>query len=694
MLLPNSEASMIVRMRVEATNLDPLAAQLRLSRLLSGAQFHPTVLPRSAILFIRKLPDPMPGLLDLETHDLRPPRAWQEALSTSLDQITAAAAYPAREVVANDSHAVIFLDPAELLSSLAHDWLTSTLTTRWWWQSFLRKGRVPEIVIQRWRAAPEYVPAALQHLSKQHLAAPFVAKLSEGDVHQIVGSLARSFGLQALQRTLETRLPGPSSTTTELDFGSANTRSDRSDNDAFDAATRAPWVDRVPEAGSRQLSSEQQRFLGIALTIQRAPAQARSRTFARAVERWQKAVARRVQDEQDRVQAIALAHAGAPVESHREGSSDPGNVSPIQSQQNTIREHAKVAARLAVIHDAEERQAQTKSFPEEFSSKTTASDRPPHDSMGTKILLPTFDPVRDLTEVQESERDLFSLEHQDLFASVSLDDSVAAASVEIESQLGGLFYLINLGLYLNLYGDFTMPAAPGIELSPWDFVALVGAELVGDSLEEDPIWSLLTNLAGRDSEEPPGSSFAPDDEWRLPPEWLARFSDDRPWRWTTLGTQASRPAKHARGVRTQARLRVLHPEGFLILDLPLAKDVHEQLQREIKPYDVSSRSLSREGIPKSSRLRSKVTASPKVRRWLSRLMPYVRARLCLALGLESHHNIDTMLCRRYARVRATDTHLDVYFGLADLPLEIRFAGLDRDPGWVPAAGRFITFHFD
>jgi hypothetical protein len=75
-------------------------------------------------------------------------------------------------------------------------------------------------------------------------------------------------------------------------------------------------------------------------------------------------------------------------------------------------------------------------------------------------------------------------------------------------------------------------------------------------------------------------------------------------------------------------------------------------------------------------------------------MPYVRARLCLALGLESHHNIDTMLCRRYARVRATDTHLDVYFGLADLPLEIRFAGLDRDPGWVPAAGRFITFHFD
>ena len=671
---------------------DSLRARIRLERLFSAVDWRATALPERAILCIRKVPDPLPGSLSLAA-DLQPSAEWQQALTSMLNRFSSEAVRPFTNPVAPGANAVLFLDEAELMASLAADWCRGSLTTNWWWQSFLRKGRVPEIVIQRWREVPEYVPAALQHLSKQHLAATFVAKLSEGDVHQIVGSLARSFGLQALQRTVETRLPGLSSTT-ELDFGSANARSD---NNALDAVTRAPWVNRVPEAESRQLSSEQQRFLGIALTIQRAPAQARSRTFAQAVERWQEAVARRVQNEQDdrdRVKAIALTHAGAPVESHPKDSSDARKVSPIQFEQNTVRERARVPVQLAVIHDAEERQAQTKSFPEEFSSKTTASDRLPHDSIGTKILLPTFDPVRDLTEVRESERDLFSLEHQDLFASVSLDDSVAAASVEIASQLGGLFYLINVGLYLNLYGDFTMPAEPGIELSPWDFVALVGAELVGDSLEEDPIWSLLTNLAGRGSEEPPGSSFAPDDEWRLPPEWLAMFSDDRPWRWSTLGTRASRPAKHARGVRTQARLRVLHPEGFLILDLPLAKDVHGQLQREIKPYDVSSRSLSREGIPKSSRLRSKVTASPKVRRWLSRLMPYVRARLCLALGLESHHDIATMLCRRYARVRATDTHLDVFFGLADLPLEIRFAGLDRDPGWVPAAGRFITFHFD
>src|SRR5205807_8456567 len=92
-------------------------------------------------------------------------------------------------------------------------------------------------------------------------------------------------------------------------------------------------------------------------------------------------------------------------------------------------------------------------------------DRPPHDSIGTKVPLPTFDAPECVTNVRESEREVSELTQPDLVAAVSVDDSVAAASGEIETQLGGLFYLINLALYLNLYGDFTMPEAPGIELN-------------------------------------------------------------------------------------------------------------------------------------------------------------------------------------------------------------------------------------
>jgi hypothetical protein len=47
-----------------------------------------------------------------------------------------------------------------------------------------------------------------------------------------------------------------------------------------------------------------------------------------------------------------------------------------------------------------------------------------------------------------------------------------------------------------------------------------------------------------------------------------------------------------------------------------------------------------------------------------------------------------------ARLVVSTLTFDAYFALADLPIEIRLSGLDRDPGWVPAAGRTVRFHYD
>jgi hypothetical protein len=74
-------------------------------------------------------------------------------------------------------------------------------------------------------------------------------------------------------------------------------------------------------------------------------------------------------------------------------------------------------------------------------------------------------------------------------------------------------------------------------------------------------------------------------------------------------------------------------------------------------------------------------------------MPYLRARLMRAIGLEDLHDLSRMVCEHRARVFVTTTHVDVELALAELPVAIRFAGLDRNPGWIPAAGRYIAFHF-
>jgi hypothetical protein len=60
-------------------------------------------------------------------------------------------------------------------------------------------------------------------------------------------------------------------------------------------------------------------------------------------------------------------------------------------------------------------------------------------------------------------------------------------------------------------------------------------------------------------------------------------------------------------------------------------------------------------------------------------------------GIESP---ETFLLTRAGTIVVTPAHVDVHFILETHPIEIRIAGLDRDPGWIPAAGRHVAFHFD
>jgi len=75
-------------------------------------------------------------------------------------------------------------------------------------------------------------------------------------------------------------------------------------------------------------------------------------------------------------------------------------------------------------------------------------------------------------------------------------------------------------------------------------------------------------------------------------------------------------------------------------------------------------------------------------------LPRVLERIALALGERRPRRAISRLVFADSRVIDTGTHLDVHLDLAKLPLAVRYAGLDRDPGWIPAAGRIVAFHFD
>jgi hypothetical protein len=234
----------------------------------------------------------------------------------------------------------------------------------------------------------------------------------------------------------------------------------------------------------------------------------------------------------------------------------------------------------------------------------------------------------------------------------------------VDTELGGAFYLLNLALFLELYGDFTTPLSPGIALDPWDLLALLVPALLGER-PPDPLWRLLADLAGRPPGRPPGAAFRPPRAWRTPPAWLAPFPPDGEWTWSA----------------GPATLRLRHPAGFLAAAVPrTAAPARAQLARELR----------RVGRPPVRRAALGPEPRDPRTRWVSRLAAYAGARLRLALDLDA---AAAFLVRRHARVHVTPAHVDVVFSLADHAIDIRYAGLDRTPGWIPAAGRFVELHF-
>lgn len=247
----------------------------------------------------------------------------------------------------------------------------------------------------------------------------------------------------------------------------------------------------------------------------------------------------------------------------------------------------------------------------------------------------------------------------------------------VQTRFGGLFYLLNAALAMGLYGDFTQPRAPGIALSPWDWLALLGREGLGEDFVRDPAWDLLAELAGRAPDDEPGRDFRAPDDWAVPSDWL------RPW-----GAVAA-----VRYRATRARLRVSHPAGFALFDVARVPGVAPRTQARGLLNGLAA--LRGAGLPALIRATpSECPAAPRRRRWFAAMASCLRARLARALGVDDGHAVIARVCRQAASVHCSHGAIDVHLALADLPLEIRLAGLDRDPGWIPAAGRSVSFRFD
>ncbi|UVO51109.1 hypothetical protein M0208_11475 [Sphingomonas sp. SUN019] len=211
----------------------------------------------------------------------------------------------------------------------------------------------------------------------------------------------------------------------------------------------------------------------------------------------------------------------------------------------------------------------------------------------------------------------------------------------IDSGFAGMFFLLNVFVALGLYGNAVDPAGRVRGLSPFALLLLLGRRWFGDGFLTDPIARVLRDLAGLAPHERIAQDFtAP--AWKAPARWLA------PW-----------PRTRARIVERAAGTTRWHPAGFPIAD------------------------------------RWRVARSPAWlrRRWVACLASYLEARLTRALGVADKTAALRIVARAHGRITIDGDALEIAFTLDDHPLSLRLAGLDRDPGWIPAAGRSIRFRF-
>ena len=592
----------------------------RLEAGLSGFEPRAIGLPRRAVLIVRRLTAAAP----LGRPGFTP--AVEAALRDSLSR----AARPARDGGVGQADAMLFDDEVELAA-----WLiggrarNDPPAARWWWPAVLR-GR-PPAAWWRTEVLPrgDLMPRIIARLAARGLAEPWLTELDDAQLDLALGAIVHAHALDptCVEDRLGVRPRRPPA------------------KHASSVQALHVLLRKVPELVASRLSGSARRLLAVALTVRRDAPQARGARFAATLEALD-----------------ALIPGSDPWLTERSPVMDhPADVTPKLKSPASRMPSRSVAAKPTLAARPEGG----------LETERREINAPPLNGGATAALTPEAVPV--LAPWSPYEPTVFSPSVPGP-APKAADAREAEAVVPVRRAtvgFGGLFYLLNALLGLELYSDFSQPRGRNLALSPWDLLAMLGARWFGPVFAADPVSAVLADLAGRDPRQSPGAGFVAPKAWITPRDWL------RPWE----------PPATVIGWAGRRRLVLWHPAGFAIADAPRrpGRNGRDQLASLARRAGLAATT-----IVTASRAPARLGRGRD--RWLNLLGLYLSARLARALGVDAVDAPD-LICRHPAVLEARDGALDIHLALADLPLVVRIAGLDRDPGWIPAVGLKPTFHF-
>ncbi|HLK37678.1 MAG TPA: hypothetical protein VKU41_13050 [Polyangiaceae bacterium] len=707
------DRAIVGRLRLHADErADRSAARARVERLLSGDALDVPGLTSSHVLCVRTLNDPRPDEARLDPRD-GPSTGWERAVRAELEQLVRRAARPLDGTIPAGAPAVIFRDRAEVLACMARDWTRGAVAACWWWRYLIRSSATTDRVAPAlWLADPRHVPAAARLLASRNLLVPFAAALADEESRGLVARVGECFGIDWAA------VPA-----TRLNEGPEGVRDVPTQRPATSVGGDERWVRWAPEAEHAAIPEPARAFVVTSLLLARAPSVARDARVLATIRGWTETAAAgssRGTEPLDQASPSAAIDAGTArsqtttvarsvarhdaVPPRTQGGQRSADATPAAREEGNAAvpderqpaaqvraEHLDLTATREVAASTTELHAEAESTrPAAVSHDATPPRHPPDEleeeeksESGRTSSQDGDPPIRVATPPSErtplgparaAEVAPFGVTGprpapaapapafptpRPLSAPAPTPANATHLGTTITTRYGGVFFLVNALLALELYGDFTRPRTRMVSVSPWRLLARLARRLAGAAVDDgDSLWALLEDLAGPDaaSEEWPGA-------WRVKTEWLRPFPERDGWTYHV-----------ARG-----RLRVEHPAGFAVIDVPAEGDVPTQLTSELEGY--------------GALLPVRVPGTDHEEIWPDALARFLRQRIHTALRAADPDASVRLLTCLAARVVATETSVDVTMALAELPIAIRYAGLDRDPGWVPAAGRSLVFYF-
>jgi hypothetical protein len=621
-----------VRVPGALTSEERAAWGRRAARALREVNLDPPGLPPAAILVVRRLTDPLPRAL-LVGEPWQAADTWGEAARSSLTQRWRSAGRPFRSPVGSDASAVWFADPAEWLACLSLDLRRTQAAERWWWRSWLAQGPAAGGLASLWTAEARWLPAALTLLAQRQVdeMVEVVGGLSEAEANGVRRAVVQAHRLPV--RLADSRL--------DLE------------------RCRALLSGRRLALPSGRAPAE---LLTLALLIGAAPALAHDPRLA--VGHLTDAGGHG-EPPSDPDLPLALAPTpGAPSPKTVVARSAAQQADPTLTDSTLDVAPAHARDSILAVDEQGTASAENASGPaarEIRPSPSQPTGEPSDDLLGQAEDADRWPaPVAPAHPASVTRQPSPNADRADApvvaaaSPALSGDDTATLSELlpphldeaGVETGLGGVWYLVNLLVILWLDDAEAEPA------DAWRVLR----ELAVALLEISPF-----PMRGRKPCAPTGS---------LSPAHRDVGPAGRDYR-AAHDIAADVPAAQRRGSGgEESSLDPIwsildHLIGHATEALPLPTAVG----RDVGEADIRAAQRSGGGVSLLHRSRA----------WLA----------------DAGFTSDEIpgLLRQPARLFVTRTHVDLIFRLDQIDLKARLAGLDRDPGWVPALGRVISFQY-